>query len=435
MARLFNLALEETSEVLEETAAVEPQEEIEAIENAESAAADEAEIAQGTDEVTEAMEEVNNLQEQVDANEEVLAATAGEEGTEEVVPDAAADAVDGNVSGEVVVPESEVTPEQVTEATESLKYAIAAFGDKVGYVKQVQLASESAKIYSRRGQLKIANEGAKDFILKLIETAKRLIKQLYNKVVVWVKKMLLKVANYKKAIEGLKDKLSKVDAAKVDAKTLSDALRKIGTAEAQYSLLTSNTGKANFTAYKGAPVELKKALTAIIGGKSAAEALKTVASINVEEFGFKKVEGSVQGITGTKALVVDEKGYKSVSLEVNDKVANATVAPAKLIKSIVDSADQFAKWANDLSATITGIQKVQSDTQAELDKLKTTNGDNKDQVARSVEAAKSIGITACMFRINEVIGAVKGYVAVAKAAEKAAGKSDSKTEDKKEESK
>ena len=104
MARLFNVALEEVTEEIDAAPAGEPLDEVEAIENSESAAADEAEINQGADEVTEALEEADALQEQVDVNDKILENTS-----DEVVEDAAASNIDNDVSGEVVVPESAVS--------------------------------------------------------------------------------------------------------------------------------------------------------------------------------------------------------------------------------------------------------------------------------------------------------------------------------------
>ena len=429
MARLFNVALEEVTEEIDAAPAAEPLDEVEAIENSESAAADEAEINQGADEVTEALEEADALQEQVDVNDKILENTS-----DEVVEDAAASNIDNDVSGEVVVPESAVTESQVVEAQEALKYAIASFGNKVGYVNAVRVSTENAKRLSRREQLRIANEDAKDFIAKLIETAKRIIKQLAAKVVVWVKKMFLKLGNYQKAIKGFKDSLPKIKAEEIDAKSLSDGLRKIGTAEANYVLLGKGIQEQINVATKGVGY-LKATLSAIATSGNVVEANK-LPETKLEDYGFKALsEGKVVNVTGSQALVVGEKGYKTVKLEVVDTLANATADAKKVIDNLIFSNTLFDKFASNVSGNIKSLQNIQSEVSKKLDALKPKEGEDKNAVSKNVESAKSIGITAVMFLINKQINVLKNYVAVAKAVSKGKKGGDNKAEDKKEEAK
>lgn len=430
MARLFNLALEEVAEEIDAAPVAEPLDDVEAIENSESAAADEAEINQGTDEVTEALEEADALQEQVDVNEKVLENTS-----DEVVEDAAASSVDNDVSGEVVVPESAVTESQVVEAQEALKYAIASFGNKVGYVNVVRVSTENAKRLSRREQLRIANEDAKDFIAKLIETAKRIIKQLAAKVVVWVKKMFLKLGNYQAAIKGFKDSLPKVKAEEIDAKGLSDSLRKIGAAEVNYVLLGKSIEDQIGFATKGVGY-LRSTLGAIATAGNVVEANK-LPEVKLEDYGFKALsEGKAVNVTGSQALVVGEKGYKTVKLEVADTLANATANVKNVIDNLIKSNPSFDKFASEVSSNIKLLQNIQSDVSKKLDALKPKDGEDKNVIAKNVESAKSIGITAVMFLINKNINVVKNYVAIAKVVSKTKkGGEEKPAEDKKEEAK
>lgn len=427
MARLFNVALEEVTEEIDAAPAAEPLDEVEAIENSESAAADEAEINQGADEVTEALEEADALQEQVDVNDKILENTS-----DEVVEDAAASNIDNDVSGEVVVPESAVTESQVVEAQEALKYAIASFGNKVGYVNAVRVSTENAKRLSRREQLRIANEDAKDFINKLIETAKRLVAKIIAKVKVWAQKILLKFGNYEKSIDASVKALEGVKAADIDANVVRDDLVKAGIAETLYAVKNSTISPivdGKTSAYDN---ELKQILNATKTGKNPVELVK--GDVDVTKYGFKSVEGKVCGVTGTKALIATDKGYSTKGLEVDDSLKSANISVDKLLNSVTSNVVNIKKA--DLKLCINVFQKTQSAAEGELNKLKSEAAkEDKNAVAAKVEIAKSVGIVACMFRINEMIGEVKGFDKVAKALVKGKKGGDNKAEDKKEEAK
>lgn len=440
MARLFNLALEEVIEEAEVVAPVEPQEEIEAIENAESAGATEAEIENGVGEVEQALEEADKLQEQIKVNEEILGepvapvtdegkgevtpeVPAPEAGTTEPVADAAASAVDGEVSGEV-------TEAQVQEANESLKYALAFLGSPELFVKQVRVANENAKTLSLRDQLKVANEDAKEVLVKIIETAKRLIAQFVAKAVVWVKQIMLKFGNYGKAIDTATAALQGLNVAEIDAAKVKEALAKVGSAEVNIAVLSGSAWNYALATAGVAGAGLKATLNAVAAGKNPVEAKTEKQEIDVTKYGFKAVEGVVVGITGKSALVLSEKGYKKVALEATDAVEKATLNVNGLYNSVLKRAVDAKKAITDANNNIKAIQNVQSTCQAELNKLKSANAENKDKVAGQVEVAKSVAIVASMFRINEYLGAIKGFTKVAQALA-----TKGKAEEKKEEAK
>lgn len=437
MARLFNIALEEGEEL--SAGVVAPQDEIDAIENAESAAVTEAEIEQGSDEVTEALEEANELQEQVNVNEQILENTSPEDGTGgEAIPDAAADAVDDGLSGEVV------TETQVVEAQEALKYAIATFGDKVGYVNTVRLSLESSKTLSRRERLRIANEGAKDFILKLIETAKRVIKQIINKVVVWIKQIGLKFGNYGKQIEKAKKSLGDAKFDNNDAVNtkLKDSFSSLSGAEYNYAKLNKDLDLSILTKTATSTKAMQLILNAASSGRTDFAKLESY-TVDVAKYGYKApaaAEGAgpnrVCGITGDSALVIGDNGYSKQKLESNGLADNKHITAddaTKLAGNLVANYAIVVKAVTNSSANLKSVQKVQSDTLAMLDKQKATEGDNKQVVNKNIEVAKSIAIIATMFKINEYIGCIKAYsrlLTVLAAAKNASGSETKKEETK-----
>lgn len=441
MARLFNIALEDVIEEAEVAAPVEPQEEIEAIENAESAGATEAEIENGVSEVDQALEEADKLQEQINVNEEILGeqpapVTDGgqgevtpevpspEAGTTEPVADAAADAVDDNVSGEV-------TADQVEEATESLKYALAYLGRGDLFVKQVRVSQENRRAgMSNREQLKIATEDAKQILAKIVETAKRLVAQFVAKAVTWIKQMLLKFGNYGKAIDTALTTLNGIKAQDIDAATIKEKLAGVGSAEVNIAILSGHAWNYELATAGIASAGLKATLNAVAAGKNPVEAKTEKSEVDVTKYGFKAVEGAVVGITGKSALVLSEKGYSKVSLESDGSVEKATLNVGALYNSVLQRAKDAKKAVADANNNIKAIQAAQSSCQGELNKLKSANAENKDQVTRQVEAAKSVAIVASMFRINEYLGAIKGFTKVAQTLA-----SKGKTEEKKEEAK
>ena len=321
---------------------------------------------------------------------------------------------------------------QVVEAQEALKYAIALFGNKVGYVNAVRVSTENAKRLSRREQLRIANEDAKDFINKLIETAKRLVAKIIAKVKVWAQKILLKFGNYEKSIDASVKALEGVKAADIDANVVRDDLVKAGIAETLYAVKNSTISPivdGKTSAYDN---ELKQILNATKTGKNPVELVK--GDVDVTKYGFKSVEGKVCGVTGTKALIATDKGYSTKGLEVDDSLKSANISVDKLLNSVTSNVVNIKKA--DLKLCINVFQKTQSAAEGELNKLKSEAAkEDKNAVAAKVEIAKSVGIVACMFRINEMIGEVKGFDKVAKALVKGKKGGDNKAEDKKEEAK
>ena len=432
MARLFNVALEEVTEEIDAAPAGEPLDEVEAIENSESAAADEAEINQGADEVTEALEEADALQEQVDVNDKILENTS-----DEVVEDAAASNIDNDVSGEVVVPESAVTESQVVEAQEALKYAIALFGNKVGYVNAVRVSTENAKRLSRREQLRIANEDAKDFIKKLIETAKRIIKQLAAKVVVWVKKIMLKFGNYSKAIDKVLGSIKGLTLSEEGAKKAKEKLVKDGGAYVKFALINGSYNIDILNNFGASILSTQKVLTAATTGEGGnLPQYEKYQIADLGKFGFKAVEGKVCGVDKASALVIGEKGYSKVTLEDNGVVQSKSLDVSKLSNDFVGKAVAVKKAISNAGNAFKTAQTLQAKAQSELDKLKSGDGENKDKVSSTVEIAKSVAITATMFKINEFLGAIKAFVKVGETLVANKGKGEEKpAEDKKEEAK
>lgn len=396
MARLFNLSLEETIAEAEGVAVRAPQEEIDAIENSETAAETEAEIENSSAEVSEAMEEAEALQEQVNVNEEILEQTKSEEGE----PTEVAPAEDG----------SAVTEEQVVEAQESLKYAIASFGGRAGYVNQVRVSTESAKYMSRRQRLKVANETAKDFIKKLIETAKKIIKQIRLKITGWVKSIQFKLGNYGKAVEDLISKLKGANDSDIDLQKVEDNLTKIGTYEVIAAMAEGRVYGFDSGTKRSDASAVKAAADKAISGEFSINDTVFKKEIDVTFSGFKAVEGGkVVGATGKSALIIGEKGFEKKPL-VFDKLPNATLTP-NFLKEVIAESQEVLKAIKEAPVLFKAYQNIQESCGSQLDKVK--EGD--ENAAKKVEVIKSISVTACVFKMNEMVGAIKGYIAICKA--------------------
>lgn len=387
MARLFNLSLEETIAEADSAAEQAPQEEIDAIENSETAATTEAEIESSSSEVSEAMEETEALAEQVEVNDEVLASTAG--------------------SSDEAIEES-----QVVEAQESLKYAIATFGGRTSYVEQVRLSTENAAYASRRERLKVANEGAKEFIKKLIETAKRILKQIYLKVSTWIRNIMFKIANYGKAIDKVVAQVKKVKAENIRQDDVKEALIANGSYEAVNGLVTGKAVTYDFIKEPADFIKLGSNLKEMTPEKL----------INYVKHDYLKQptwvldggEGKIVGATGKNALIIGDKGFKKVSL-VLDKEPDA-YRVKDLLTSITSNAANVKKGVGNASAAFKAFQKIQDMCYKEVENVKAPeDGDDGKKAAMQIELTKSISITACVFKMNEYVGAIKGFIAIGKA--------------------
>lgn len=154
------------------------------------------EVADGNEQVNKdiaAVEElvdgVDELSEQVEVNEEKL------EHPEEVV------------AADVVVSE------------EKLKYTMIKLGYDAGLQDRLNLSSESVVDSLRSNparHLSIANEGAKEFISKMISTIKGLIQRIIKATQNIFAKVMFKFGNYEKKISQLQSQLASADIAGLD---------------------------------------------------------------------------------------------------------------------------------------------------------------------------------------------------------------------------
>ena len=432
MRRPFKLTIEEALEGESEVITSEPLTETELEQNAEETAELNAEIEQDSGEISETLEEVDALEEQAAATDEVLAATADEE--------------TGGEGGEPVADEaSAITEEQVVNAEESFKWSLARLGGATKYEAVVTLAKEhKASGLSRRARLKVCNEGVKETIARLIQSVINFAKMVASRVVIFVKQNLAKFSNYKKQISENGKIISKLEPSSIDAEDFTKMLAgspsvEMATVidESSVAGLVSITAKKEEQMKKAEPL-IKKliASAAVINNKDAEDDKKLIedsfkavadkdadnivkngAKYGISVTGAKSLTGEVLNATGKVALCLNSDGkVEKISLDfASDFGENKKVDISKLIASFNGNDSKMGNASAKLKNIADLAVKVQKEVSDGLKKFEAGAKIEGFGKAKAIHAIKGAGVDLSMALFNTYLASIKTYVRVGSA--------------------
>lgn len=416
MRRPFFIALEETSEDFVPEVAAEPVNEVEAEANTEEIAEDQANIDATSADVSEALEEAEALQEQVEINEAKLEAAPEE--------DAAASGVEGAVveEGPVEGVTNAITEEDVIVSEESLRYSMAIFRDSLGLEKNVKLSIENRQYMTRKQRLQVSTEAIKDFVKRLIAS----IKNMFAKLVAWIKqlwaKLQIKFGNYAKFIDEKIKLVEKMKAEEVDKEVLRDKLAKINMVEVN-SLVVSGSFTENIMTsgwFNSLPIDKSaisdasktvKALTK----KSIDEANKkftdATGSQNLDEGDKLICATGTSGLCLHKAKDDDDKTeiFRKVSIKVDEEIIlKTTIEPAKVIEQVKTCAKSVKDNINKSKLFFVVMNKL-TDTGLKEIKAKESKGDLDSDEILELKKIKGYYIDAGTFVLSMYMNGIKGY--------------------------
>lgn len=403
MGKIFNLALEELSETIDELPTGEVTES-----DIEETAMLEAEVDRDIESVEESIVVVDSLQDTAKLNDKILE--------------------DGNI----------VTVQDVTLSEECYKEACY----KLGYPYQTHILFSRESLPSNRDLLSISNEGIKEVVLNIIVTIRNLLRKIIAKIRMIYTKLLFRLKKYQLSIDTKASVLRDLDIKVIDQNRITNVLRESKCAELQYALLHSSPNlefiynktlskiasnitlfiikfkaKDKILTFFGLGSDVKKKLEDMTAGALGQVFGKNL-KLDVTKYGFKKPESAgttVPVITGTKvSTIVNYVDIKTIHLEPDNEIlSRATLDLPKLIRSLLDTSNLsiVKKGAIESGRVINEVSKLQDLAASVVDSVDNKQFIQKhpDEVRLALSVIKGTCISFSMLALKAHLNSIKYY--------------------------
>ena len=442
MGKLFTLALEDANKGFvyrSELDAIDLQDdqpilnETELESNTEEATTLQSEIENDEYQVDQAIEEANQLAEQIVANDEKL----------------------NN-------PDETITVADIVTSEESLTRACYTLGIHNSF--KLSFANESLRedmLLQPKKYLNISNENSDNTLREIVDKIIIFIKNMVTKLIAFIQRVIFKIGNYVgrfvNNVKKLKDYKNQLEVNPSDeiANKVKEQLESMETAGSRYTLL--HNGEINTYYVDGANVvhglvgihdfylkyikEIRQ--SAKTGKELVLKDFSGIGSYNnkniLKEYGYKNIEDFivVAPPSGDSALVfksIDHTSlfdvnfkhpkFKTVKLEKEDLKSNFTTNGVNRLYKVItaDSTVNYVKKTNQYSKEMMGeIKKIQQDADKSIKEFK--HNDNgiinadpgyirqamqfKQYLANLADTTKSVAVTASMYYTNAYFATIK----------------------------